>query len=787
MFERKICINALKTIEIRMIAEDFRFFADQNAKRTNPQDILRENQRVLSVTYDAGEGVFTIIGSTNRYSTAAKQLIQEVWSRCQSEAYYLESNVAFHAREDRLFAYERDDSIYPVLDADLLQTILGVNLAYKNPANTKSHYPNRRGAAIYRVLLFIPSAMQAEQIILLLQTQHALALREVIIYQSEKFKYVLSVIENCDGISAFPEHATWNPIGMFGLSRDYPEFEIEPIKCNAFGKESIATEKDALDFSLYEMQWRLDGYDARNLQLPKSSEVKKVWLDKSAIRRLPDVLFTIPKHFLWPCTAQHLILSTVKTQYHTVATHVWFDAIAKPDLAWEISHKLWLGKCHNEPMTYPAGEELIGKMQIFLKALTSDALRLTNMPRELEGAVNDRSWKYIQDNASSIFSKKKWLEVYLEVQKEIDNVQEQKLPYEWRSVFKAVAVFLRFIEHFYTNIFVPIEGYKKHYCLLEELQGDLFPLLLLGAFPIKLLVTEQVTPCVCMNIHFSDYEVHDNMKYTGTRLALHDKEHRDFLHQGTNGPFFVHHVYRLLTNASRHALVCALFAMFDTLECEGGVLNYLSSHYDLGLTEAVKNAKREVDFLALALFILFHELEEPYHRASFFRVFEVGLPSLNEIQGAFFSIFRYTCDTDYPVLRLKANYSDWNEKSIEVFDFLPVNGASPMPFLILTSWLAYCFEQYKRDPDANLGRKECKEQFAKHYFEPMLRARLALVKDLLEKESLNAKSRIKACPIVSSGYCGEPYHDLHVLCSIDPKHTVIFNNPFFANELGRAV
>ena len=758
-----------------------------------PEDIPeRKNQMVIRATYNHAQGLYILEKCSNRHSPEAKSLIAGLKEKCENSLpEYWKANQSFNIVGSRLPNYERKDTLFPAFDCTLFQSMLGLPLHRRDDSSDPSgfsdssiHYMTTdTGLTVHRLLLFLPDDVRVEQVLLLLNAQKQAPLHEAIIYQSKKFPYVLSVLESRDGISAYPEHVRWQPKLLSGLSEEYEQFEQKGSDIDALNEAYPAKETDTFDLALYEMQWQLDCAQQSGFTLPCPAEVSKVILDEGNIDELPSLLFTIPQNFAWHCKADHWILRESMEQYHKINTKQWMEIFADPRVAWEVAHKLWIGKSNNYPMTYPAGEQIIKIFQALLDALVKGG-EYAALPNLLRQHVDGKCWSEIQKNKHKL-SDKSWQGIYDTAKGMIESAAAEPAPYESKKVYNAVTAALTFLKQYYRCSEVVIsELSKQEEDLLEYDKNDFFPLLLLGEFFIDILLTDFVSPAVAMAIHLESSVTHDNLPYSGIGLAWHDANHKTDLYELSSYAYSDKHIFRLLMNKERHAVVCAFYDMFDRLQENGGLLKSLGDYLDIGIdksaqdTSSPKSAQgcqQEVHFQKVALFILFHELNIPATKANFYGVFDLGVPSLHDVMQSFFTLFKYEIDDEgEPALGLWLTYGDWNPKTLESYALLPLAGESPMKAFMLVAWLSFCFAQYDCDHDTALGDKESIKQFAQEYLQPMFEARRRFLQQV-HNENPRAVEVMEQLPAVTKA-SSKIDVDWHRLFSLDPRHMRFLNN-----------
>ena len=810
-----IAFNCRSLSEIKNMLMSFMFFNDKSSYSTDPSSISRINQNVVSVHFSVvGRGYYNLICSTDRYSLAAKEFVLDLWEKCKQATHYWMPNLALQVVEDRLAAYEKEEAFFPVLDLDLVRSMLGYvqHAEYRRDDYDQIRtYENRvLGFAAHRIVLFVPDKVTQEQVLSILHAQQKIALKEVIVYQSARFTDLLKIVEECDAMSAYPLSTTWNPKELLGLSGVYSKFHCNDVD-DVAATEVTTLKSNHQDFYLYLMELQLAHLSGDNCQLDVlkamqaynkiDAQVTRTYFNADAIKHLPKQLFSVPANFEWHCGAEHRILSLPPTEYHTVDTSEWISALSKPRVAWDIAHKLWVAQCNNVPMSYPAGQQLIGIIRVLLNAMLSSPEEVREemgvappIPDALKTFVNEDSWENIQE-IKSFLVERSWYELYVkineEINKEIESIATALLPYAADRLHKVVVVFLELLEAFYTfgrlarklNLFEnkSIQDMYNTSKLSDRGGKGFFPLLLLGRLPMELLLSNQVMPTACMQIHLNSYEIHYGTEFSGIELASFELNAKKALYGypkvvEVEDAYAENHIYRLRANDSRHALVCTLFDMLDRLEVEGGVLNNVARLNDIPLDKCYQDIKVERDFLVLAMYVLLHELREPFSKVNFYSVFDIGVPSISEVQGALYNIFKYETRINEAPLKLHHWYRNWNEETIKSFGILPLDGESPVPFTILASWLGYCLEEYDRNPSASLGDIDSIQQFNKQYLAPMLNVKLAIMEK--EGEHFPKQDLLMSKLPIDLGEKGIPVSILNRAFPLHPRRQASLNSPY---------
>ena len=740
----------------------------------------RVNQNVMSVVYHAESGVYEIIYGNTRTSEYTSLFTKFLLDLCTQQPCYRLDLLNSQEKKHILSVYQRGELASCHLDCDLIVKILGIEEAVsdKDSSDERRCYSTRAVCPIYRLLLFLNNQVTEREVSLILQSQYN-DLHEVIIYRSNQFKPVLSVLEACDGISAYPENMTWKPIGLLG--RCNPINDGSDVNYS-FGQPSDMNASEVLEaFLTYSIQAKVDNIGLSSAMDLQTANISKIYLNSSAISALPAVQYILPAQWKQEHLT-HPFFSISPQRYHSLPTNAWAALLCNPKLAWDVGQKLCFFKSHMASMTYPAGKEIIGVIWNFLSTLVSDIKLLDAVPEALQGYLNLRSWVFIRDNSHSLLASDSNLKAcYNQVWDEMMSiVNHPTLPYEAGKVYRFVVHFLSFMQAFYSSNTEYTSLSLGDRTILEYYNFDCFPLFLLKNFTLDFMLSSSATPALPMVIHINNYEECHNIRFSGISSACHYASHKFSLfadmkmYQQTS-------VSRLLCSDARHKLICSLTYMLASLSHGRGVMDNIVGEQKLflGLEGSTFDVNKEVDLLKMVLTVLFCELQHEHTKANFFGAFDLGVPSLNKMQGFIASkLFKYTIspDSESPKVLLTQEYIDWNAQSTLSYDWLPVNETSPLKFFALTAWLHFCFMQYSQGARFTLGDQASLEQFANEYLFPLIQTRQRFICALAAKERW-AVDKLPHFPEVTQG--SPPNSRLvHRLFSMREQDLNYFSNTF---------
>ena len=753
----------------------------------------RRLQKVIRVE-SRSFGKYVLSYDTERYSKYNKEFMQAIWMKCKHTAEYNADNIPFYIANHNLACYQDKDAFIPVLDCEALQAMLGIkkdieDVDLRSPYKRTDSLRNS-DKAVYRLLLFVHDDITENQVNLILEGQ-AMPMHEVIVYQSSQFYRELVILEPCDRISAYPEHATWKPIGLMKpeSNQKYFHYKSDNGLISSQYYSFKLSKKEELDMGLYKMQWHLDSYPVKDYPLHDLSKVNRLnVIPKPKLNPIKGV-FSIPKHFVWNTNCDHWLLKLSPTKYHTVDSKVWVKELGNPQVAWEMGHKLWINKCQNVQMSYPAGKELLDTLYAFLFSVLP-VNGFHNKPAKLERYVSDDSWKYIQENRDRLTKSSNWNIRYHDVMKAIENVARGKLPYEAGAVFASALEAISFITSFYEGHLW--KGFGGSISLLDYKRFDFFPLLLLETFSFDLLLSDLATPLASLGLHLEKgITVDGQEEVSSLSFAAHDAGHKVSLYIRREGftsgnyPYTGSRQNILLTNCSRSKLILSLFSMFERLENQGGIFQHFRTFGEdaLGLSDGVEALGKEIHLLKVIMFDVFHELYGLLCNAKFYKAFDVQVPTLNATQINLYQEMFEESKLDgvqgaenNVVYKLQNQFVDWNANNVQGFILLPIDGQSPLKFFISTAWVIFCFSEYERDPKVQLGDKASLERFMQ-YIKPLMQTRMDFYKAFLKKEAW-AVEQMKKLPVVTQG-CDTAFAELHRTFSPHPDHIYYFSDAFF--------
>ena len=598
-----------------------------------------------------------------------------------------------------------------------MQRLLGIKeeVRYFDTSVFRCNQNNRENVRVYRLIVYMNNQLAVSEIFALFQCQYN-TLHEAIVYQSSDFHHLLSVLERCDDISAYPENATWNPIGVHSIK----QVSGLQITLNQ-PSHVVGCESYEAKFS-YFAQSQMDGIQ---LSVPLDysvSNIKKWNFDSIALSNLPQITFNVPRS--WQPSIGHWIFDAHPASYHLIDVEVWLDILKDPKLAWEVGHTLWLHKCNNTSMTYPAATHLLDVIYDFLDLLTS-ASQLQMIPQPLQKYLDANSWEYIQKNSPRLLAPNTHLKAdYDSVKQKLFNVITQAIAYESSKVYQFLCHFISFLQSFYDS--------KKHLSFDKAVDAnvqhyydyDLFPLMLLENLPFDHLLANFTTPLLFMRLHLKEFEVCRDGRVSALSLAQCYASQKFSLYANPSA-YQDHHISRYFCNYARYLLIASLFEMFDRLKISGGVLErILPEHKELlVLDSSTFNVDKEIALLKVMLYVLFHHLRRSHNAVNFFGAFDLAMPTVNELQDSLSSImFAYglSAESKRQEVSLSPHYSFWNSSFVESYDWLPVNGFSPFIFFALSAWLNFCFVQYKRNDVRNLGAWQSVEHFVEAFLAPAI-------------------------------------------------------------------
>ena len=792
----------------------------------NKQQHDRAKQKTIRV-YLTERGTFILSFDNARYSDCTREFIQALQVHCIASASLRGESIAYW-----LASYQQPNIIFPALDTELVQAMVGIKVENRptcsdfsklhdsssasNAINTsRGSDASNEGLSPYRFLLFVPDKVTMQEIHHFLQSQNSLP-HEVILYQSSAFPRPLSLCERCDNISAYPEYATWFPVGVASSSF---EFNASSSNLNELWRLAAQpiTPEDKYDFALYEMQWGLDGLPAHDFKMLPIASVQKLFFDASSLSKMPSIVYSIPRDFACQSSSKHWFFAVSPQDYHNIDSQTWMELLKDPSLAWDLAHMLWNNKTNGISMSYPAGWELTNIIENILDELSFYAgrgrafdiiasarqkgyvgLKLYSLERYFDLSYSSKvtykyfyegftldlqeslkphltvdSWKFLLLHREAIYENShfSWRDALRFLKKTADEVKSGDIPYESSKVYRLLAYFLQFLTGFY-NLSNDLNiGMLEKSPILACYDRDFFPLLLLSKrnlnFEHDLLHAYLPLVCISLDLDLSAFRENGSMcnlmqtvnhKLKKTLAMPHSKPYLSFLS----------------LNESRYHLLSYLFVMMNNLEKSGGLLSVLSDQFGFEVSERAFTPVQEGDLFRRMLYELFNRECFAHCKAHHYRMHDQGLPSLNDLFRHFVRLFRVRLDKFHPSPMLVGDTKF--EYSSDAQSILPIYYQSPLPFFVATAWLNFCFEQYQFNPSAVLGLQGSISHFAKFYLEPKFKVRRFFI-EACRREDEWALSMMNELIFVQTAFMrSRNANRLEATFSILPKHLAFFDD-----------